>query len=40
MELTHDDMEDLRRAKRLLENTSLAARLAHAVGQPIEKFMT
>ena len=36
MNLAHDDEEDLRYAKELLEHPSLAARLAGALGKPIE----
>jgi len=36
---TDQDLEDLRRAKRLLENPSFATRLANAVGVPIEKLI-
>ena len=35
--LSSDDLTDLRYAKNLLENPSLAARIANAVGMPIEK---
>ena len=35
--LTAQDLEDLQRAKRLLENERLAVRLAHLLGEPIEK---
>src|SRR5262249_26263384 len=35
-ELTLADLDDLRHAKELLENPSFAARLANAVGGPIE----
>jgi len=38
MELSSDDLADLRYAKSLLENASLAARIASAVGRPIEKL--
>lgn len=40
MVMSMADLEDLRRAKRLLENTSLAARFAQAVGRPLEKLTT
>jgi hypothetical protein len=35
--LTSDDLRDLRRAKALLENPSLTARLGNVVGGPIER---
>jgi len=37
--MSSEDLEDLRYAKRLLENPSLAARIANVVGVPIEKFI-
>ena len=40
MNITNEDLEDLRRAKRLLETTSLVARLANAVGRPVETLVT
>ncbi len=36
---SREDLEDLRYAKDLLENPSLAARVAHAIGTPIEKVL-
>jgi hypothetical protein len=38
--MTHEDVDDLRRAKRLLSNTSVLARFANAVGVPLEKLVT
>lgn len=38
-DVTARDFADLRRARRLLERTSLAARIANAVGMPVEKFL-
>jgi EcsC protein family len=38
VDMSTGDLEALRRAKRLLGNTSLAARLANAAGKPIEQF--
>ena len=38
MTLSPEDAAALQDAKRLLENTSLAARIAHAVGTPVEKL--
>lgn len=38
-DITPGDVADLRRAKHLLENTSLAARIANAVGMPVERFL-
>ena len=40
MTISPEDREDLRRAKRLLEGSSLGARFANAVGQPVEKMIT
>jgi hypothetical protein len=37
-EIAGQDRADLRRAKQLLEKSSLAARVANAVGMPVEKF--
>ena len=37
MGLTKDDIKDLRYAKTLLENPSLAARISNLLGSPIEK---
>jgi hypothetical protein len=37
--LSSEDLEDLGYAKSLLENPSLAARIANVVGLPIEKFI-
>ena len=37
-DLSHADRADLRRAKRLLENPGLAARIANTLGTPIEKL--
>jgi hypothetical protein len=37
MPLTDTDLADLRQAKLLLENPSLAARLTHLIGTPLEK---
>lgn len=36
--MSQDDVAALRRARQLLENTSLAARLAQAIGTPVEKL--
>ena len=38
MDISTDDLDALRRAKSLLENVSLAARVANAVGTPVEKL--
>ena len=40
MALSADDLADLRYARNLLENVSLAGRIANAVGTPIEKVFT
>lgn len=40
MALSSNDLADLRYARNLLENVSLAARIANAVGMPIEKIFT
>jgi len=40
MALSTDDLADLRYARFLLENVSLAARIANAVGTPIEKMFS
>lgn len=37
MEMHHQDLEDLRYAKDLLENISFAAKIAGAIGMPLEK---
>jgi hypothetical protein len=37
--MSSEDLEDLRYAKSLLENPSLAVRIANVVGAPIEKFI-
>ena len=37
MGLSAEDHEDLKYAKTLLENPSLAARISNAIGAPIEK---
>ena len=37
MEISDKDLQDLRYAKSLLENVSLAAKIANAIGKPIEK---
>lgn len=37
MDLSSEDLAALRQAKHLLENTSVAARIASAVGTPVEK---
>lgn len=37
--MTAEDRAELARAKRLLENPSLAARLTHLVGGPVEKLL-
>ncbi len=37
MDLSPEDLEDLRRAHRLLENPSLAARITGKIGLPVEK---
>jgi hypothetical protein len=37
MEFTDKDLSELRRAKALLENPSMAARVTHLIGAPIEK---
>lgn len=39
MALTAEDLEDLRRAKRVLEKRSFAMRLANAVGKPVDAFV-
>jgi hypothetical protein len=39
MSLTSEDLEQLRYAKALLENPSLAAKIANALGAPIEKSL-
>lgn len=39
MDLSHDDEEALRDAKDLLENPSLAAKVAGVIGMPIEKAL-
>lgn len=39
MRLSADDLEDLRYARDLLENPSLAARIAGALGKPIERSL-
>lgn len=39
MNISSDDLADLRYAKELLEHPSLAARIANAVGAPIEKII-
>ena len=39
MSLTPDEFEQLRKAKALLENPSLAARLTDVIGKPLEKAM-
>ena len=38
MEISAKDLNDLRRAKRLLQNTSFAARMSNAVGRPLEQL--
>jgi hypothetical protein len=38
VDLSTDDLSALRQARHLLENTSLAARLAQVVGTPVEKL--
>lgn len=38
--MTNDDLADLRYAKTLLENPSLAARISNAIGSPIEKGLS
>jgi hypothetical protein len=40
VEISGGDLADLRRARLLLENTSLAARIANAVGVPVERFFS
>lgn len=40
MELSTDDLADLRYARNLLENVSLAGRIANAVGTPIERMFS
>ena len=40
MSLTVEELEQLRQAKRLLENPTLAARLTDLVGKPIEKAVS
>jgi hypothetical protein len=37
MEISDKDLQDLRYAKSLLENVSLAAKISNAIGKPIEK---
>ena len=37
MELDQNDLRDLKKAKLLLENPSLAAKLTNLIGTPIEK---
>jgi hypothetical protein len=37
MEISEKDLQDLRYAKSLLENQSLAAKISNAIGKPIEK---
>jgi len=37
MEFQHNDLNDLKHAKRLLENPGLAAKITHIIGAPIEK---
>jgi len=37
MEISEKDLQDLRYAKSLLENVSLAAKICNAIGKPIEK---
>ena len=37
MEISDKDLQDLRHAKSLLENVSLAAKISNAIGKPIEK---
>src|SRR5579862_208660 len=39
MELSHEDEQALRDAKDLLENPSLAAKIASVIGMPIEKVL-
>lgn len=38
MDISRDDLAALRQAKSLLENVSLASRVANALGTPVEKF--
>jgi hypothetical protein len=38
MDLSERDLDDLRRARSLLENASLAARIANAAGAPVERI--
>ena len=38
MNISSEDMDDLREARRLLETVGLAARIANAVGKPLELF--
>jgi hypothetical protein len=38
VEISNEDLEDLRRAKRLLQTTTFAARMAGAVGRPLEQL--
>lgn len=40
MTFSSEDREDLRCAKRLLEGSSVGARLANAIGQPLDKVIT
>jgi hypothetical protein len=40
MALSTDDLADLRYARNLLENVSLAGRIANAPGTPIEKMFS
>ena len=37
--ISNGDLTDLRLARQLLENPSLAARIANAIGMPVEKFL-
>lgn len=37
MQITSEDLNDLRRAKQVLENPSLAAKITNVIGSPIEK---
>jgi hypothetical protein len=39
MALSKQDLDDLKRAKRILENPGLAAKLSNALGSPVEKGM-
>ena len=38
MQISTDDLDDLREARRLLETVGLAARIANAAGKPLELF--